>query len=115
MEFVKVEQPPFYPKQCVCGNQHGPMADTGIERPLGLPQGREGDTAVSPVVHVYLCERCIRTAGHLFGMVEHVTHEKLRHDYGTLLVSVDRLEGELEAVKPVLDAARAHAQRELVS
>lgn len=106
MEFVKVETPNFYPRQCICGDQHGPFVDTMIERPLGVPQGH-ADTA-SPVVHVYLCERCVRTAGQTMGMVAGADHAKLRSDYGSLLLTVDRLEGELDTVRPVLEAARAH-------
>lgn len=111
VDFIRVDQPIVYPKQCVCGNQYGPFVDTVIERPLGIPQGQEGNVAASPVVRVYLCERCVRTAAHVFGMVEKDHHEKLRADYGDLLVTVDRLEGELAAVAPVIEAAREHVAK----
>jgi hypothetical protein len=111
MLFTRVEAALVYPRQCICGNQHGPLVDTGIERPLGIPRGYEEQQTASPVVRVYLCERCVRTAGHVFAMVEIETHEKLRDDYARLLVVVDDLEGQLDAVKPVLEAARKHAAK----
>lgn len=40
-----VAQPIFFPTACVCGNQTGPMVDTGIETGAG---------------RVYLCHRCVR-------------------------------------------------------
>jgi outer membrane murein-binding lipoprotein Lpp len=110
VDFLIVEQPYMYPKQCVCGNQIGPMVDTCIERMLGLPLSGFENVPASPVVRVYLCERCVRTAGHVFGMVEHDTHEKLRSDFADLLLKVDTLEGELDTVRPVIEAAREAAK-----
>lgn len=30
-DYVLVETPTFFPQECLCGSQKGPMADTGIE------------------------------------------------------------------------------------
>lgn len=85
-DFNKIERPLARPTACVICHTHGcpdGFIDTGQELPM---YGR-----------VYICGWCIASAAKMQGFADGVVHEKLRADFANLLVTVDGLEGELDA------------------
>lgn len=86
MQFHKIDEPPFAPKNCVCGHGKPPFVDTGMEKPW-------------PVEHIYLCSRCVDTAARILGYVDAQTHDDLAE---IAFASNERekiLEQELEAAR----------------
>lgn len=79
-----------YPGHCICTSQDRPLVDTGIEL-VGNQR-------------VYLCERCVRTAAQLFGMVELTVAAKTEERALIAEGRVRDLETELADARPVLEA-----------
>ena len=93
---ILVDYAAFFPSTCVCGEAHGRMADTGIEK---------------YAERLYLCERCVRDAARLFEMVERTEHEDALVAGIELEQKVEALELHLAELIPVRDAIDRAALR----
>lgn len=91
-----VDHPVFFPTTCICGEAHGRMVDTTVER---------------YDERFYLCERCTVAAGRLVGMLPQTDFDAQTVALDDARQTIVDLELEVAELQPVRDALIEAAHR----